>query len=74
MTVVLIFSRDKMVERGMALASSLSLSLHEAELFCGYFSNKPKLKFRSYNPVTEELKEKKLPKARPEKGKTKCLP
>jgi coiled-coil domain-containing protein 12 len=27
---------------------------------------KPKLKFRSYNPQTEELKEKKLPKGRPE--------
>ena len=31
-------------------------------------SGKPKIKFRSYNPQTEELKEKKLPKAKPEEG------
>jgi coiled-coil domain-containing protein 12 len=31
-----------------------------------FSSKKPKLKFRSYNPQTEELKEKKLPKGRPE--------
>ena len=31
-------------------------------------SGKRKLKFRSYNPQTEELKEKKLPKAKPEEG------
>ena len=29
---------------------------------------KPKLKFRSYNPQTESLKEGKLPKAEPECG------
>ena len=31
-------------------------------------SKKRKLKFRSYNPQTEELKEKKLPKGKPENG------
>ena len=31
-------------------------------------SGKPKIKFRSYNPQTEELKEQKLPKAKPEEG------
>lgn len=31
-------------------------------------SSKPRLKFRSYNPQTEVLKEKKLPKAKPENG------
>ncbi len=30
---------------------------------------KPKLKFRSYNPQTESLKETKLPKAKPNAGK-----
>ena len=32
------------------------------------YSGKPKLKFRSYNPQTEQLKEKQLPKAKPEEG------
>ena len=30
---------------------------------------KPKLKFRSYNPLNEELKERKVVKAKPEDGK-----
>lgn len=37
-------------------------------LYCVMCSGKQKLKFRSYNPQTEELKEKKLPKAKPEEG------
>ena len=30
---------------------------------------KPQLKFRSYNPQSEDFKEKKLPKAKPEDSK-----
>ena len=35
----------------------------------GLLSSKPQLKFRSYTPQTEELKERRLPKAKPEDGK-----
>ena len=52
----------------MIFMSLIAPSIHHFIFLLRIYSGKPKLKFRSYNPQTEQLKEKKLPKAKPEEG------
>eukprot|EP00731_Ephydatia_muelleri_P013369 Em0007g679a len=52
------------------MASTDEVQPQEVQNRTGDNNNKPKLKFRNYNPQDEELKEKKLPKAKPESANT----